>query len=132
MSSLLPQPRENGKTRGSALLGASFSIFRQFCHTSTLHGTYFLTEAKTGLGKFLWLIVVVVGATPVYLRSTPPKYQKKSILRHRFVRIPDQQELLRLEEEPRGDLGGADSHPADSLPVVHGLPHGEHQVSSLI
>ncbi len=55
------QERPQQKGRSSALAEASLSIFRQFCMSSTLHGTYFWAEARTVLGKALWVVVVGIG-----------------------------------------------------------------------
>ena len=36
-------------------------LFRKFCETSTIHGTFFWSESSSLLGKLFWIVVVIVG-----------------------------------------------------------------------
>ena len=39
----------------------SADLFRKFCETSTIHGTFFWSESSSLIGKLFWVVVVVVG-----------------------------------------------------------------------
>ncbi len=56
-----PLPASTSARRRNAFSEASLELFRQFCRSSTLHGTYFWAEARTAVGKLLWVFVVVMG-----------------------------------------------------------------------
>ena len=49
-------------------------VFQKFCSSSTVHGTYFWSEAKNPLGKLVWVIIVVVGVLKDRNGLSQPEY----------------------------------------------------------
>ena len=41
-------------------------VFKKFCSSSTIHGTYFWGENRTYIGKFVWICIVLMGTETTF------------------------------------------------------------------
>ena len=50
-----------GKVPSNPRVLTTSDLFRKFCETSTIHGTFFWSESSSYLAKLFWIIVVISG-----------------------------------------------------------------------
>jgi len=48
----------NKESEGPAEEGSFTNIFSRFCQSSTIHGTYFWSEAKSPCLRLIWILIV--------------------------------------------------------------------------